>query len=58
MGEFQHPSNKKDLLFKLWSIANNSKSFAIGNKSIIRNNLGLSKHSETNLIENLVYIKI
>ena len=31
---------------KLWSIANNSKSFSDGSKSIIRNNLGLYKHSD------------
>ena len=30
----------------LWSITNNSKSFANGNKSTIRNNLGLCKHFE------------
>ena len=33
-----------------WLIANNSKSFANGSKSIIRNNLGLWKHSEIYLI--------
>ena len=44
---------KKILLSdELWLIANNSKSFAIGNKSIIKNNLGLTKQSETNLIWN------
>ena len=31
---------------KLWSIANNSKSFANGSKSIIWNNLRLYKHSD------------
>ena len=31
---------------ELWLIANNSKSFANGNKSIIRNNLGLYKQFE------------
>ena len=31
---------------ELWLIANNSKSFANGNKSIMRNNLGLCKCSE------------
>ena len=35
---------------KLWLIANNSKSFANGSKSIIRNTLGLLKHSEIYLI--------
>ena len=35
---------------ELWSIANNSKSFASGSKSIIRNNLGLYKHSDIRLI--------
>ena len=29
---------------ELWLKANNSKSFANGSKSIIRNNLGLCKH--------------
>ena len=33
-----------------WLIANNSKSFANGSKSIIINNLGLWKHSEIYLI--------
>ena len=37
---------------KLWLIANNSKSFANGSKSIIRNNLGLFKRSEIYLIQN------
>ena len=31
---------------ELWVIANNSKSFANEKKSIIRNDLGLCKHSE------------
>ena len=44
MGELQKLSDK------LWLIANNSKSFVSNNKAIIRNNLGLSKCSETNLI--------
>ena len=35
---------------ELWSIANNSKSFANGSKSIIRNNLGLYKCSDIYLI--------
>ena len=35
---------------ELWSIANNSKSFANGSKSIIRNNLGLYKRSDIYLI--------
>ena len=35
---------------ELWSIANNSKSFANGSKAIIRNNLGLYKHSNIYLI--------
>ena len=30
----------------LWLIANNSKSFVNGNKSMIRNNLGLCKYPE------------
>ena len=38
------------LLDELWLIANNSKSFANESKSIIRNNLGLWKHSEIYLI--------
>ena len=37
---------------ELWLIANNSKSFANGSKLIIRNNLGLCKHSEKYLIYN------
>ena len=42
----------KMILFsdELWSIANNSKSFANGSKSIIRNNLGLYKCSDIYLI--------
>ena len=35
---------------ELSSKANNSKSFANGSKSIIRNNLGLYKHSDIYLI--------
>ena len=35
---------------ELWSIPNNSKSFANGSKSIIRNNLGLYKRSDIDLI--------
>ena len=35
---------------ELWSIANNSKSFENGSKSIIRNNLGLYKHADIYLI--------
>ena len=35
---------------EVWSIANNSKSFANGSKSIIRNNLGLYKRSDIYLI--------
>ena len=35
---------------ELWSIANNSKSFANGSKLIIRNNLGLYKRSDIYLI--------
>ena len=35
---------------KIWSIANNSKSFANGSKSIARNNLGLYKCSDIYLI--------
>ena len=35
---------------ELWLIANNSKSFANGSKSIIRNNLGFCKHFEIYLI--------
>ena len=35
---------------ELWLIANNSKSFANGIQSMIRNNLGLRKHSEIYLI--------
>ena len=36
---------------ELWLIANNSKSFANGSESIIRNNLGLFKHFEIYLIQ-------
>ena len=51
MGEFSNQGTIKILPSdELWLIANNSKSFAIENNSIIRNNLGLSKRSETNLI--------
>ena len=46
MGELQQPMNK--MIFKSF---NNSKSFANGSKSIIRNNLGLCKHSEINDIQ-------
>ena len=35
---------------ELWSIANNSKSFTNGSKSIIRNNLGLYKRFDIYLI--------
>ena len=35
---------------ELWSIANNSKSFANGSKSMIRNNVGLYKHSDIYII--------
>ena len=35
---------------EIWSIANKSKSFANGSKLIIRNNLGLYKHSDIYLI--------
>ena len=35
---------------ELWLIANNSQRFANGSKSIIRNNWGLYKHSDTCLI--------
>ena len=37
---------------ELWLIANNSKGFAKGSKSIIRNNLGVCKRSEIYLIKN------
>ena len=40
------------LSYELWSIANNSKSFANGRKSIIRNNLELHKCSDIYLIYN------
>ena len=47
MGELQQPREKMILLSdKPWLIANNSKSFANGSKSITRNNLGLCKRSE------------
>ena len=38
-------STVEELSDKLWLTANNSKSFANRSKSIIRNNLGLFKHS-------------
>ena len=38
---------------ELWLIADNSKSFANGSKSVIKNNLGLSKRSNTYLIKNV-----
>ena len=51
MGEFQQPRNKNDPSFRqIWLIANNTKSFASGSTSIIRNNLGLCKCSEIYLI--------
>ena len=37
---------------ELWLIANNSKSFVVGSKSIIRNNLGFCECSEIYLIKN------
>ena len=47
MGELQQPRKKNDPPSdKPWLIANNSKSFANGRKSITRNNLGLCKHCE------------
>ena len=47
---FNHRGTKMILLSdELWSIANNSKSFANGSKSII-NNLGLYKRSDIYLI--------
>ena len=51
MGELQQPRNKNyPLSDKLWLIANNSKSFVNGSKSIIRNNLRLYERSEIDLI--------
>ena len=48
---FNHQGTKMILLSdELWSIANNSKSFANENKSIIRNNLGLYKRYDIYLI--------
>ena len=48
---FNNQGTKMILLSdELWSIANNSKSFANGSKSIIRNNLGFYKHSAIYLI--------
>ena len=44
---FNHRGTKMN---ELWSIANNSKSFANRSKSIIRNNLGLYKLSDIYLI--------
>ena len=44
MGELEQQRNKTDPLIlsdELWLIANNSKTFAKGSKSIIRNNLRL-----------------
>ena len=53
MGELQPPMNKNDPPFRrTMIIANNSKSFANGSKSIIRNNLGLYKRSDIYLIQN------
>ena len=53
MGELQPPMNKNDPPFRrTMIIANNSKSFANGSKSIIRNNLGLYKLSDIYLIQN------
>ena len=47
-----HNQGAKIILFsdKLWLIANKSKGFVNGSKSVIRNNLGLCKHSEMYLI--------
>ena len=52
MGELQQPRNKNDPPFRRTMINwyNNSKNFAKGSKSIIRNNLGLCKHFEIYLI--------
>ena len=53
MGELQQQRNKTDPLSdELWLIANNSKSFVKGSKSIIRNNLHLCKGSEIYLVWN------
>ena len=50
MGELQQPRNKTDPPVR--QTANNFKSFANRNKSIIRNNLGMCKGSEFTLIKN------
>ena len=51
MGQLQQQGTKMSLLSdELWLITNNSKSFANRGKSIIRNDLGLCKHSEIYLI--------
>ena len=48
---FNNPGTKMILLSdEIWSIANNSKSFPNGSKSIIRNNLVLHKCSDIYLI--------
>ena len=47
---FNNRETKMILSDELWSIANNSKSFANGSKSIIANNLGLYKLSDIYLI--------
>ena len=45
------PRKKMILLsHELWLVSNNSNSFAMRSKSIIRSNLGLCKHSEIYLI--------
>ena len=53
MGELQQPMNQDDPPIRRTMIANNSKSFANGSKSLIRNNLGLYKHSDIYLIWNI-----
>ena len=51
MGELRQLRNINDPTFRQFRlIANNSKSFANGSKSIMRNNLALCKSSEIYLI--------
>ena len=53
MGELQQLRKKMIFLSdELWLLANNSKSFDKGNKSIIRHYLSLCKHAEICLVNN------
>ena len=59
---FNNQGTKMILLSdELWSIANNSKSFANGSKSIIRNNLGFYERSDIYLFrtfKNIMHLMV